>query len=250
MDNEVKKAGRMPALHGVSAAVARKVGSVAALRMEAVEFVKAYSPLPAMRQCAEVDTPVKAAMNMELPTLVAIRQEYGEAFIIGYIKLWIVDLIEYLGGKELTDAQLEETSLRIYHNNYYLNIADLNILLNRVKDGDTVLTTPINGAKLNALFATYRDERAEAVVASHENEHEVLKKHGYIPHVDHITEAVHEAMIENQMAAAERQAKAEEAEIDRLYRKALRYQKLWDKYPQLKPKTKDEQPQEARKANL
>ena len=78
----------------------------------------------------------------------------------------------------------------------------------------------------------------------------MLKKHGYIPHVDHITEAVQEAMIENQMAAAEQQAKAEAAEIDRQYRQTMKYQKVWEKYPQLKPKTKNEQPQEARKANL
>lgn len=219
---------------GKMAVVQRKAGKMPALQMMPAAFIKEYAPLPAMRRCGGIDTPVKAARNEELPTLVLIKGKYGEAFMVGFIKLWIIDLIEYLGGKELTDAQLEETALRIYVNNYYLNIADLNIVLNRVKDGDVAIATPINGAKLNQLFAAYREERTQAVVDSQINEHEVLKKHGYIPHVDHIAEAMQEAMLENQMAAAEREAKAEQAEVDRQYRAICRAQMVWKKYPGLK----------------
>jgi hypothetical protein len=223
MNNEV-------AIKGTSA------GVPPALQVPAAAFIKEFAPLPAMRRCCGIDTPIKASRAEELPTLVSIRKAYGEAFILGFIKLWIIDLIEYLGGKEMTDAQLEETSMRVYHNNYYLNIADLNLVLNRVKDGDITVAAPINGAKLNQLFAAYRDERMNAVAVGRANEHEVLKKHGYIPKVDHIAEAMHETMVENQMAAAERQAKAELAELDYQYRQLCRFKAVWEKYPQLKGK--------------
>lgn len=222
-----RKAGEM-------AVVQRKAGEPPALQMPKADFLKRFSPLPAMAECAAITSPVMAAASAEMPTLAAMRRQYGDTFVLGYVKLWIIDLIDYLGGKEMTDTQLEETAQRIFQNNYYLNVADINILLNRVKDGDISIATPINGAKLNRLFADYREERIQAVADSHINQHDVLKKHGYIPHLDHITEAVREAMIENQMVAAERQAKAEQAEIDRQYRQACRYAKILEKYPGLK----------------
>ena len=226
--------GTMGTMGAEVAVVQRKAGELPALQMEPAAFIKEFAPLPAMRRCGGINTPVKAAKDKELPTLGSIKKTYGEKFMLGFIKLWIMDLIEYLGGKELTDVQLEETALRIFANNYYLNIADLNIVLNRVKDGDVAIATPINGAKLNHLFTDYRDERMQAVVDSQINEHEVLKKYGYIPQVNDIAQATLDAMIENQMKAAEKEAKVEQAEIDRKYREWERAKKVWEKYPALK----------------
>ena len=214
--------------------VKKASGIPPALLMPPADFLKRFSPLSAMRECAAIKTPVMAAKSADMPALASMRRQYGDKFVLGFVKLWIIDLIEYLGGKVMEDTQLEETAQRIFQNNYYLNVADFNLLLNRVKDGDITIATPINGAKLNRIFADYREERIQAVADSHENEHEVLKKHGYIPHIDHISEAVRDAMIENQMAAAERKAKAEQAEVDRQYRQACRYAKVWDKFPGLK----------------
>lgn len=188
-----------------------------ALQVPAADFLKQNSPLKVMQQCLAIKTPLAAAKAQDMPTIGAIRKQYGDDFIAGYLKLWIINLSEYLGASLMSDMQLEETALLLLADNYYLNLADLNVVMGAIKRGERTISSPINGAKLSKLFADYRDDRCAAYVDSQENEHEVLKKHGYIPQVNDIAQATLDMMMENQMRAAQRQALAEQEMLDRKY---------------------------------
>lgn len=206
-----------------------------ALQVSAADFLKQNTPLRVMQECLEIKTPLAAAKRLDIPSLVSIRKEYGDKFVVGYLKLWIVNIIEYLGATQMSDVQLEETAILLLGDNYFLNLADLNVVMGAVKRGERTLATPINGAKLSKLFADYRADRCTAYEDSQNNEHDVLKKHGYIPHTNDIAQATLDAMIENQMAAAERQALAEQERLSRQYhalRNQLKVKSLIEKHQQ------------------
>ena len=206
----VVKAGEM-------AVVERKAGEPPALQVGAADFLKQNTPVKVMRECLAIKTPLEAAKATDKPTLGAIRKQYGDDFIAGYLKLWIINLSEYLGMSLMSDMQLEETALLLLSDNYYLNLADLNVVMGAIKRGERTISSPINGAKLSKLFADYRADRCAAYVDSQENEHETIKKHGYIPCVNDIAQATLDTMMENQMRAAQRQALAEQEMLDRKY---------------------------------
>ena len=216
-------------MEGKQMLVRQPTAQYPALQVPAADFLKQNSPLKVMQQCLAIKTPLAAAKAQDMPTIGAIRKQYGDDFIAGYLKLWIINLSEYLGASLMSEMQLEETALLLLADNYYLNLADLNVVMGAVKRGERTVTTPINGAKLSKLFADYRDDRCAAYVDSQVNEHEVLKKHGYIPQVNDIAQATFDAMIENQMAAAQRQALAEQEMLDRQYH-ALRNKRKVEGY--------------------
>ena len=188
-----------------------------ALQVPAADFLKQNSPQKVLLQCAAIKTPLAAANAQDSPTLVAIRREYGDKFIYGYLKLWLVNLTEYLGASQMSDVQLDTTAILLLSDNYYLNLADLNVVMGAVMRGERTISSPINGAKVSKLFADYRADRCAAYVDSQVNEHEVLKKHGCIPQVNDIAQATLDMMMENQMRAAQRQALAEQEMLDRKY---------------------------------
>ena len=228
----VVKAGEPPAIQrkaGEMAVVERKAGEPPALQVGAADFLKQNTPVKVMRECLDIKTPLEAARATDKPTLGAIRKAYGENFVFGYLKLWIINLTEYLGASPMSDIQLEETAILLTSDYYNLNVADLNVLMTSIKRGERTLNSPITGVKLSKLFSDYFTERCNACAESHYNEHEVLKRHGYVPCVNDIAQATLDAMIENQLEAARIQAEAEQERIDRQYH-ALRNKRKVEGY--------------------
>src|SRR3989304_5154769 len=118
-----------------------------------------------------------------LITLASLMKQFDREFIINYLKLWIIDLNEFLNlTNRMTPDQIKDTAELIYQDNYNLNIADINLVFTNAKKGVYgQLYGSIDGSKLLRWFSEYRNYRADWYydnVSSHE--HGIIKKHGYL----------------------------------------------------------------------
>lgn len=153
-----------------------------ALLQKPEEFLQTFTPVKVMRMCKEITTPVQAAQQTELPSFFDVRKQYGDNFIEGYIKLFLINIFEYLGIAGMNDEQMSETVFLLMESeNKFLNIADLNIISRKIKQGQIKLTSPVNGAKILEIFAEYSQQRASECYQNSLYQHEIYKKHGYIP---------------------------------------------------------------------
>ncbi|MCQ2976336.1 MAG: hypothetical protein MJ211_16160 [Bacteroidales bacterium] len=191
--------------------IAIRQNACPALKLSNTEFLVEMAPrivTIAQRNCNSVSL----AIVSDLPSLVDVKCVYGVEYAIGYIKLWIQNLCEYLGDKfTMTKAQIDETANLIYADNYFLNIADVNIVFSRIKKGDINMFGGLNGAKLCSLFSEYRAERANVAYEQSHNSDEIIKKHGFDCSSTLTEEQVYE-MYKN----AREKRDAEEAEKTRL----------------------------------
>jgi len=99
--------------------------------------MRTYSPAKCTRAYRRCRT-IAVAMGSGAPTLSKIRRELGERFLEAYIKLWFVDLNELLQLKKpLTERQIDDMATRVADQYGSLNLADLTLVFERVKNGDT-----------------------------------------------------------------------------------------------------------------
>lgn len=146
------------------------------------EFIKEFAPKVCMVKLHELNS-IALAVKSDLNTLASLNKQFDRKFIINYLKLWIIDLNEFLSltnpmGKE----QIESTAELLYLDNYNLNIADINLVFTNVKKGVYgQLYGSLDGLKILSWFQEYNLKRGDWYyenVSLHE--HEMIKKHGHL----------------------------------------------------------------------
>lgn len=199
--------------------VAIRQNASPALKMSAPDFISTMSPKLVAIAHRNCNTPA-LALASDLPSLVDINLVYGFEFSLGYLKLWINNLCGYLGDKfSMTKEQIDETALMIYQDNYFMNIADINVIFSRIKKGKTQnLYNSLNGVALCQIFESYREERANTAISQSENAEEVIKKHGYDRSKVTATEKqLADMYFEQKMRVAELEAQRELEALNRNY---------------------------------
>lgn len=135
------------------------------------EFLEKFS----IKNCVEIfkkaNTPIKT-FNSKLESLSLIKKEYSKNFVISYINEWLINLNDYLNiQRKMTPEQIAETSIFIYNDYYYLNLADINLIFSRVKKGYYgKLYESLDGMKIIDFFMQYGNERANIVSQELDNQ--------------------------------------------------------------------------------
>jgi len=71
-----------------------------------------------------------------MPSIVAIKKNFGADFVQAYIEGWVVNIREFINvGKKMTDEQTQETAMLIVDEYYNLNLADINLIFKNAKLG-------------------------------------------------------------------------------------------------------------------
>ena len=128
-----------------------------ALQLSKEEFLKTFSPAKCLRAMAKYKTPVQCSLAADVPTIAAVRKTYGEEYISGYIKLWIMNLYDFFGKQPLNDMQLDEAAFLCIEGRYYLNLADINAVFTILKKS----AADINPQKIVKAFEDYDIRRAK-----------------------------------------------------------------------------------------
>lgn len=104
---------------------------------------------------------VAQAIDTGSPKLIALKRQLGETALEAYMKLWLVDLGQLLDLKKpLNERQIDDIAFRIVEKYPSLNLADVTLIFERVKDGEEGkmydrLTVPV----VMSWFRNYMDER-------------------------------------------------------------------------------------------
>lgn len=120
-----------------------------------------------------------AAYQQNVPSLASIFKSYGQEFIIAYIEYWIDNLNDFTNAsRKMNPDQMGETAIMVYQYYPYLNVADLNLVFTKIKQGEFgKLYESIDGVKILEYFRTYANERANNIEKQNINADEKFKQH-------------------------------------------------------------------------
>jgi len=111
-----------------------------------------------------IKTPIQA-FNAKVDSLVKIKTELGEKSILTILKIYIVDLNEFLNlARKMQPEQINQTAQLILDEFYYLKISDLSFIFKRIKTGFYgSFYESLDGLKLMEIFYRYAQERADLI---------------------------------------------------------------------------------------
>ncbi len=134
------------------------------------QFLNQYSPGKCMRIFNKANTPA-LTMKSKAPTLASIKKNYTEDFLIAYIAVWIVNLNDFVNAsRKMNPSQIEETSILIFQEYYYMNLADINLVFKKIKKGEFgQLYTELDGVKILSWFEKYATERMRTAAELEQN---------------------------------------------------------------------------------
>ena len=126
-------------------------------------------------------TTALACYQAQAPTLASIRREQGEKYCTARVAEYLLSIENYLGDKmDMSKAQYIEIAEDIMNEFYVLNIADINLVVQRIKHGEYgKVYGKISCAYIYDAFRNYYQERSDAVAESHKASEESIAKHGY-----------------------------------------------------------------------
>lgn len=184
-------------------------------------LAKASEPKQCLMTFAKIKTPLLAAES-QTPVLSAIRKEHGDNYVTGLVAKHILSLTQFLGDKcKMTKDQILETAFYIVEDFYWLNIADIVLIMKNIKTENISfkLYESLNGQKILQAVEEYALQRAEDVERSKNNREEIIKKHGY----DKTNERADDtklagALLDYQMEAEAKKAHEELILLDHNYR--------------------------------
>ncbi|MEO2080629.1 MAG: hypothetical protein ABGW88_13795 [Leeuwenhoekiella sp.] len=100
------------------------------------ELLTTYAPNHIKRELRRCTTVAKA-MSAPMPKLRDLVSTIGERAVEAYLKLWLIDLNNILDLKKpLSEAQIDDLAFRICDKYRTLNIAEINLVFNRAKNGE------------------------------------------------------------------------------------------------------------------
>jgi len=133
-----------------------RAAQLPALQLSGPEFLRTFAPSKCLKAMARYKTPLQCSTAKDIPSVADIRKAYGEEYITGYIKLWIINLYEFFGKSPLSDAQLDEAAFLALDGRHYLNLADINAVFTQLKKA----TADISPQKIVRAFEEYDGRRA------------------------------------------------------------------------------------------
>lgn len=153
-----------------------------AVIVTADEFKRSNSVPACMRKYGQVNSLVKA-INSGAETLAKINKTYGREFVESYIQMWIININEFLNySRMMSENQIIETSMLVYDEYYFLNIAEIKMIFTDVKKGlYGNLYEGIDGLKILSWFKKYYEKRMEHFESNLESEssHNRLENNDY-----------------------------------------------------------------------
>ena len=107
-------------------------------------------------------TPAAACLNSGLSALSVLRKEHGEQKVMACLALWINDLQSFLNiSAKMNAPQIMETCAMILDDFYFLNLADVRLVMSRAKKGEYgQLYGRIDGQIIYQWFSEYFEERS------------------------------------------------------------------------------------------
>ena len=120
---------------------------------------------------------VALAISDKCDSLATIRKKVGKNISLNILRVWIVNLNDYLNiSRKMNPAQIEETVDLIYDEFYYFKISDIALLMKRIKTGYYgQFYESIDGMKLMDMFYKYAQERVDGILSNSEREDRELK---------------------------------------------------------------------------
>ena len=109
-------------------------------------------------------TSAVACANSGLPALSGLKKAYGEERVMACLALWINDLQSFLNiSAKMNTAQIMETCAMIMEDFYFLNLADVRLVMSRAKKGEYgQLYGRIDGQIIYQWFSEYFEERSRS----------------------------------------------------------------------------------------
>jgi hypothetical protein len=97
-----------------------------------VDFLKSFSPDKQKVICLNLED----CYNGKYPTLVRLKETYGNDVILSWLMIQINDLSEYTSTKKIDIRQIEELAASILVSYRYMNIAQIMLFFLRFKSGE------------------------------------------------------------------------------------------------------------------
>lgn len=120
-------------------------------------------PSEARVACGKFNTAI-ACVNSGLSALSVLRKEHGEQKVMACLALWINDLQSFLNiSAKMNAPQIMETCAMILDGFYFLNLADVRLVMSRAKKGEYgQLYGRIDGQIIYQWFSEYFEERSRS----------------------------------------------------------------------------------------
>ncbi len=139
------------------------------------EVVKQTLPAAVHSRCKGYTSALQAVDSGER-TLATLRHTCGEEKTLALLKLHLLQLNELLNlGRPMGETLIDRMADSIAHTYYYLNMAEIHLVLDRGAAGHYGQVMMCNMATVMRWFAEYDTERTEQVVERNLAAHEQLK---------------------------------------------------------------------------
>lgn len=124
----------------------------------------------------EVTSLVHAVTN-KFDSLAKIKLTYGEKLPLSIIKVWLINLNDFLNiSRKMNEIQIEETADMIFTDFSYLKTSDLALIFKRIKSGFYgQFYESIDGMKIIDIFYKYGQERIDHFINNSERERLEIK---------------------------------------------------------------------------
>ena len=143
-------------------------------------LTEALEPQTLRRTLRKVDTPMKA-YESRAPTIAEIQKAHGERYCMARIAGLLLSLEDYLGAQcDLSKDQYIILTEDIMDRFYMLNMADINLVLQRIRHGESgKIFGKVSLQYLYKAFEDYTQERTATIAESHRASEDSIAKHGY-----------------------------------------------------------------------
>ena len=172
MDNEIIETIAEEEQSTALAVSPRARPELPALKLDGPTFLMEYSPVKIQEKYSKVSTALQASAA-DIPSLLDLDKTYGRDYVLGYVKLWLINLADFLDLKQPTDQQLTLSASTIYDKNKTLNLADLKVVTESILSGDVPLTA-VRSDKVCPLLAKYWQRRCTENQEHHDAQQKII----------------------------------------------------------------------------
>lgn len=139
-------------------------------------FIQKYSVPNSIEKFKKIKTSIDASKSNS-KCLSTLKKENGEKNVRALIKMWLVSLNDFVNtSRKMSPEQIDEISLYIFQDYYYLTVADIYLLITDIKKGRYgQLYESLDGIKILSFFEKYANERAMTIYENGLREHDNIK---------------------------------------------------------------------------
>ena len=140
-------------------------------------YIEKYNVRKCIREFRNIKTELQA-YESKVESLAKIKKISGEKVPIALIQMWLLSLNNFVNvSRKLTVEQIEELSYHILTDYYYLNMADIYLIITNIKKGKYgQLYESLDGMKILSFFEQYADGRSSKIFDKNISKHMELKE--------------------------------------------------------------------------